>query len=723
MHTVISRSAPCRQQYAPSSLILLKCLAMLLLSVFAAGSAQAATIEVNTEDLTVMADDGFCNLFEAVEAVNSNTASGAMPGECIAGEAMPVVDVITFDPAMLPAIITPFVALNLTESVHIQGPHRDLLTLTSPTFSRVFVIQNAFSDTEFTLSDMTLQDNGLSTLFGNYGAAVLATLFANSSLTMERMLFKNNYSETGGGAVGLFGGSDNLIVIRDSVFEGNHASNFDQTPFGGGAIFIGSGQTVQIKRSTFVGNYVEHSPGMQTQSDGSGGAILIRSAEPAPIASVEIDSSTFSGNSTTGFGGAIALGGPGFPEDDSELTIRFSTLTLNEADSNDDELSTVSGGGAIFSSSSAAINLMSNIIATNTDQSNMPANDITGAVATFGYNLIGDNSDVSTIFPAGQPNANLDWVGVPFVELLPGLDPLADNGGPTPTHALQIDSIALDQGRCNNQTWDQRRFQNTSTGLREFDDPGIDNALSGCDIGAFELYTDSANPMPEAITDQFEILEGEILALDASQGVLANDVDNNALVVISAGVYAISTTEIDGEVELGADGSVGFATTDPDAFGSGAFGYEISDGFNSDNVMSTIEVLPVNDAPSFVPLKSTIDVDAGDGVFIPGWAQNISPGPANESDQSVVFAIEILSGMALFSDLPTVLPNGDLSFFIESDVSGTAELSIELRDDGGTDNGGVFVSDAVPLIIVVHENVIDDRIFWDGFEILSGSEL
>lgn len=63
----------------------------------------------------------------------------------------------------------------------------------------------------------------------------------------------------------------------------------------------------------------------------------------------------------------------------------------------------------------------------------------------------------------------------------PGLLPLADNGGPTLTHALSPDSIALNSGpaaRC----------------LRE-DQRGKTRGISDgfCDVGAYELSTDDTD--------------------------------------------------------------------------------------------------------------------------------------------------------------------------------------------------------------------------------------
>lgn len=62
-------------------------------SWFVAFPASAATIVV-TERADVVADDGRCSLREAVRAANANAPSGAKPGECVAGDPLPTVDVI-----------------------------------------------------------------------------------------------------------------------------------------------------------------------------------------------------------------------------------------------------------------------------------------------------------------------------------------------------------------------------------------------------------------------------------------------------------------------------------------------------------------------------------------------------------------------------------------------------------------------------------------------------
>jgi len=84
--------------------------------------AAAATISVNSVADTA-ANDGSCTLREAITAANTNTASGAMPGECVAGSPSPTVDTVAFSiPGADPHTIQPGSALpTITEPVVIDG--------------------------------------------------------------------------------------------------------------------------------------------------------------------------------------------------------------------------------------------------------------------------------------------------------------------------------------------------------------------------------------------------------------------------------------------------------------------------------------------------------------------------------------------------------------------------------------------------------------------------
>ena len=89
-------------------------------------------------------------------------------------------------------------------------------------------------------------------------------------------------------------------------------------------------------------------------------------------------------------------------------------------------------------------------------------------IVSQGYNLFSNSSDLSDLLASDIQNADA-MIG-----------PLQDNGGPTWTHALLANSPAMDRGNAGTNRVDQRGFP------RGIDYPGIPNASSGDDIGAFE---------------------------------------------------------------------------------------------------------------------------------------------------------------------------------------------------------------------------------------------
>ncbi len=94
----------------------------------------------------------------------------------------------------------------------------------------------------------------------------------------------------------------------------------------------------------------------------------------------------------------------------------------------------------------------------------------------------------------------------------------------------------------------------------------------------------------------------------------------------------------------------------------------------------------VNDAPQFVGVQGnnqTVEAQAGP-VSVPDFATNVAPGPAtatDESSQAINFEVTT-SDNSLFAQLPTVAPNGTLSYQPADDNIGTAQVSVVLRDAG-----------------------------------------
>ncbi|MGH8534071.1 MAG: tandem-95 repeat protein, partial [Gammaproteobacteria bacterium] len=141
-------------------------------------------------------------------------------------------------------------------------------------------------------------------------------------------------------------------------------------------------------------------------------------------------------------------------------------------------------------------------------------------------------------------------------------------------------------------------------------------------------------------------------------------------------------------------------TSASNAFGSATITLSLSDsggtangGIDTSAAQNfTITVNAVNDAPSFTAGgNQTVLEDAG-LVTVNPWATAISPGPANESGQTVGFNITGNTNPGLFSAGPAVSPAGTLSFTPAPNAFGNATITLLLQDNGGTANGGVDTS-------------------------------
>ena len=141
-----------------------------------------------------------------------------------------------------------------------------------------------------------------------------------------------------------------------------------------------------------------------------------------------------------------------------------------------------------------------------------------------------------------------------------------------------------------------------------------------------------------------------------------------------------------------AEGDLIFATGD-DLFGAATVTVVLSDDGGTEDggvdtsepIEFTLRVNSVNDPPSMTHPTDTTSILMGSGpVTIEGWATNISPGPANESDQ-VVTADPASSSNAsgYFVSMPVLdVGTGNLSFEFESDANVIGNMLLKLTDDG-----------------------------------------
>ena len=222
-------------------------------------------------------------------------------------------------------------------------------------------------------------------------------------------------------------GFETNVVFRDlSIVNGN-----DQTSGGGGGGVWANG-TVLLDHVLLANN----------TTGNTGGAIFVKSS-----GQVTLVNSTVSGN-VAYQGGGILSGG--------SVTIWNSTVANNVAPD---------GGGIVTYGN---LYLRNSIVANNTDTDDSSVDPncrvgTGGVVLVSGMNL---SNDASCGTGAGM-----------IVAASPGVGPLADNGGPTKTHALLLASPAIDGGTSCTETTDQRHVARTQG--------------TSCDIGAFE-FTDYA---------------------------------------------------------------------------------------------------------------------------------------------------------------------------------------------------------------------------------------
>src|SRR5207247_1674403 len=130
-------------------------------------------------------------------------------------------------------------------------------------------------------------------------------------------------------------------------------------------------------------------------------------------------------------------------------TLTSVTVTANHADNDGNAAGT--GGGINVVSGGATFTLKNTIVAGNFKGSGTTtADDIFGTVAAASsFDLIGTGGSGGLV-----DATNNNQVGVADAKL----DILADNGGPTKTHALLNLSPALDKGNMFSLTTDQRGF-------------------------------------------------------------------------------------------------------------------------------------------------------------------------------------------------------------------------------------------------------------------------
>ena len=475
------------------------------------------------------------------------------------------------------------------------------------------------------------------------------------TLLLTDSIVANN--KTGGSSGGGIDSADGTVTLINCLISGNEANG----PGGG----ISSFDTVNIVNSSIINNL-----------SGTGGGLAICCNQVLAT----VVNSTISGNRSTGIGGGIWIVGL--------VALTNLTVTDNRSDSNN------SGGeqaGGIYAEGTVTLN--GSIVANNFRGPNPSifADDIKGALQSpSSYNLIG-------IGGSGGINngVNNNQVGIAD----PRLGPLTSNGGPTQTHALLAGSPALDAG--NNALVASPPFsgppftdQRGAGFARIVDGPDADNTDT-VDIGAYEAQVSVADIADQAIN------EDGSLSLPFNVGGAAS--------ITSVTATSSNTTLVPNNpanISISGSGSSRTLHISPVANASGTSTITVTvNGSNSQAMADTLLLIvnPVNDAPSFTKgPDQTVNENSG-AQTINNWASNISAGPANEAGQSVSFMVTNNSNAALFAVGPAISSTGTLTYTPAAGVSGTAVITIALKDNGGTANGGQDTSATQTFNIIVRE--------------------
>jgi hypothetical protein len=131
----------------------------------------------------------------------------------------------------------------------------------------------------------------------------------------------------------------------------------------------------------------------------------------------------------------------------------------------------------------------------------------------------------------------------------------------------------------------------------------------------------------------------------------------------------------------------------------------VNDGGLTTRTSFVVTVNSVNDAPTVtLGANQTVLEDAAP-VVVNQWATGISTGAANEATQTLNFQVTT-DHPELFSVLPAISSAGTLTYTVASNANGQSVVTVNLMDDGGTNNGGQ--DHTGPLTFTISIAAVDD---------------
>ena len=566
--------------------------------------------------------------------------------------------------------------------------------------------------TDCVISNNTTGNGGNGTQFGGSGGRGAGIFFAPGTLTLTRVTISGNHTGGNGGpnsgnsgdAAGIWAGGDffqgqtTTVILNKVTITNNSTSDSTDTGAGGSGwgagIYLYKG-TMSLTDTTVSNNHTGNAnPSSTAGTAGSGGGIV------NAFGTLTVTNSVISGNTTgDSVSGSNSTGGA--IRNDSTVTLINTTVSGNSTGAGP------SMGGGIFSTFSATLinctitknvapsgfgngvtghtgtyTVANTIIAGNGPSGNGP--DLLNAIFTpptydsLGHNLIGNAEGFS-----GSFNESGDQIGDTVAPLDPHLGPLADNGGPTLTHALLTNSTALDAG--DNALAEDRTDDPLVTdqrGVQRFADSPDADEIATVDIGAFE-FLETLEDISDQTTNEDTPLTITFGVGDSGAAISSvTATSNNQPLIPNANLVLSGTSNVRSLQMTPLANQSGLATITVTVNLSG--GGTLSDTF-------VLTVTPVNDRPSFVIAGPPVILEDSGAQTVSNFATSITAGPG-EGTQTLSFNVTNNNNPSLFSVAPAISSSGTLTYTPAPNAFGDAIVSIVLKDDGGTANGGVDTS-------------------------------
>jgi hypothetical protein len=327
---------------------------------------------------------------------------------------------------------------------------------------------------------------------GGFGSGGIDCTAEFGHIRIENSLIKDNHSASGAGGMGGFGVRGSVDVIASTITGNIGATGGISTSAGGQIVdstishntgdFAGgincAFAPLQVVRSTISGNVADAHHAYAAGGISTEGPLTI---DNSTISGNRVLAHNMKGNSGGAGGGMLVLNSPliGGPTSIDHSTIAFNSV-LDAPQSNLTFAGGINGFTYTYNGYQypADVQVRNTIIAKNVFNLSDP--DVTGTFLSAGHNLIGVLGSTATGFVAS------DLSGTATFPLDPRLLPLANNGGPTKTHALRPNSPAVNAGdNANAPPTDQR-------GFARIDGDGI------IDIGAYELQHGASSKQESA---------------------------------------------------------------------------------------------------------------------------------------------------------------------------------------------------------------------------------